>query len=367
MATNQSRVLYTTNDLLEITWTDGRNPQLVVRSYFGRPYTIEPDGSSLLHLLDYAIEPRTIYEIESYLTGNVGFAEDAAAAAVATAIDTKILLTEAEAATQRTETSQWFEKNWRRGLLFYLFSYGMREKTTRETEAIQSEAATAETLEREQLPEPSSYPGRTLRDVLLERRSHRDFNGSSISLTELARILDRVVSPQTASKETKLADRDIQEFVSSAVDSVGITVVASRVDRLDPGVYRYLPDTHEFGVIRRISDPESADSTVQSIANGQEFGMGAGATFLPSLRYPAYLRQSPDWERAWTGYQILSTVAQRLLLAVTAEGLQTWLTVALEESEADDVVGVDWPRESVQTLISVGHEVTTASPDGQYE
>ncbi len=105
--------------------------------------------------------------------------------------------------------------------------------------------------------------GESFRDVVVERRSCREFTGARISRQNLAAILDhghRTASPGPI--------RLLQ-----APERIATHVVVSRVEGLQPGIYRYLPDEHELLLV----EPGDYHQQIAHCALGQELARDAAA------------------------------------------------------------------------------------------
>lgn len=82
--------------------------------------------------------------------------------------------------------------------------------------------------------------GRSFSETVIQRRSTRAFTGETVPREALARILDhghRAASPGPV--------RLLQ-----APEQLAVHLIVLRVPGLTPGVYRYLPDTHEVLLVR---------------------------------------------------------------------------------------------------------------------
>lgn len=206
------------------------------------------------------------------------------------------------------------------------------------------------------LPTPEELPSVPFRKVLLERRSHRDFDGAYISRQELAEILHYTVAPtrQTRSQVSEDSDPELSEYFSVAFLTSKLPLVVSRVKDVQPGVYYYDIQNHELVTYQQFEDATEADSKVADVANGQQFGNRVAVTFFPTVHYEDY-RKFVGGPRSMYGvYQTASIITHRLMLVGTALEYQTWTSTAINESDTNEMLGLEWPELSALSLLSIG-------------
>jgi len=130
-----------------------------------------------------------------------------------------------------------------------------------------------------------------------------------------------------------------------------------RAEDIDPAVYRYRVKEHELGVIRHLTDdPDAIDDALQEVIVEQPYARDAAVVFLLTADLDSYHQQNQG-EAAFR--QLLTMVsghAHRILLTGTATGLDTFQSAAIDDSTADDFVGVNGYDEAVLYFIAVGQK-----------
>jgi SagB-type dehydrogenase family enzyme len=95
------------------------------------------------------------------------------------------------------------------------------------------------------LPEPTLEGETSVEEALVERRSIREYQDQPITLAEASQLLwaaQGVTGPRGQKRTAPSA---------GALYPLELFLVAGEVDGLDPGLYRYHPDGHELGLVRR--------------------------------------------------------------------------------------------------------------------
>jgi SagB-type dehydrogenase family enzyme len=193
------------------------------------------------------------------------------------------------------------------------------------------------------LPAPA-VTDRALEDVIVERGSSRRFDRTSIKLDQLSALLGavghRVPLDATAPDVAKLTDA---------------YVIASAVDGLAPGTYRYLAGLHALEPIT-LGDPRAA---AEHLALDQSLGGDAAFNVYFLADLPTLLSQLGN--RAYRAAHLDASVAAgRMYLAAYALGLGA-SGLTFYDDEVTAYFGPSAAGKSVMFLIAVGRRATRAS------
>jgi SagB-type dehydrogenase family enzyme len=123
-----------------------------------------------------------------------------------------------------------------------------------------------------------------------------------------------------------------------------------RVDRLESGIYRYLPLDHSLVHVREI---DNLPAHLTASTHGQDFSGQAAVTFIWT-GIPA----RTEWRYAEASYKVIALdaghVCQNLYLACEAIGAGTCAIAAYNQTLVDDLLGVDGDEEFSIYMAPVG-------------
>lgn len=193
----------------------------------------------------------------------------------------------------------------------------------------------------------ASFRGTNLLDAITNRKSHRRFNGASLSLTELAFLL---WSTQGIKKE--LAPGTALRTVPSAGcrHPFETYLLISNVDELEVGVYRYLPIEHALVLERK---DEDLVEKLPPATLGQTFSAAAPVTFAWAV-----IPYRTEWRYTTAAHRVIlmdvGHVCQNLYLACEAVGCGTCAIAAYHQDLMDQLLGVDGKDEFTIYLAPVG-------------
>lgn len=177
------------------------------------------------------------------------------------------------------------------------------------------------------LPEPGEYSDMTVGEAINSRRSVRSYSEESITLEELSVLL---FSAQGITSENGLF---------RAAPSAGATypltvfVAASRIDSLEPGIYRYVPEENSL----ELEVPGDSLMSLATAALGQRFARDAAAVLVLAADYS--MTTSVYGERGVRYVDMeAGHAAQNVYLQCTALGLGTVAVGAFADDEVEAIV-----------------------------
>lgn len=307
-----------------------------------------------VELLEYALDGKSKKKLCDYLIKKHDLAPPEADRKVEELIESDLLLEN----RQRIEGGQtWFEHDWDRSLYYHLST---RDEPVPERQPYEGKTGTAEDGGKViDLSTPAEVPDKPLNQVLLDRRTCRDFDGSPIDGNDLSSILYHGTTPARAT--TQDGESNVSETLSFLeVSSFPITVypIIARSPDINPGVYRYEMNSHS---LRHLDDMEyntgeEINDLLQNIVVNQPFIENAPVTLVLSVDLQKWRRIRPQSSGLRHLLTVVSTHAHRLLLTANAFGFDVFQCAALKDSLADEVVGADGFDEAVVYTLTIGRE-----------
>jgi len=198
------------------------------------------------------------------------------------------------------------------------------------------------------LPEPGSVPVQPI-DVITaiaRRRSRRSFSTGSLTLGELGLLLWATQGLREG--PTKPHFRTVPS--AGARHAFETYPCVTRVDGIDPGIYRYLPMSHELV-------PMNAPPGLPGLLANGCYGQGFVAAAAVTLVWTA-LPYRMEWRYGLAAHKVIlldaGHVAQNLYLACEAIGAGTCAIAAYDQEAMDRLLGVDGHDEHVLYLAPVG-------------
>jgi len=191
------------------------------------------------------------------------------------------------------------------------------------------------------LAAPSLAGPLAVEQALQSRRSRRAFRADALALTEVAQLL--------WAAQGRTDDRGHRTAPSAgALYPLELTLVAGRVEGLEPGIYRYLPDGHALG---RAGGGDRR-AAVAATTRGQTWVAGAPVLLVIAA---APLRTRQRYGARAERFVALEAggVAQNVYLQAAARGWATVLVGAFDEPRLRDALGLGSDREPL-ALMPVG-------------
>ncbi|MFF2026232.1 SagB/ThcOx family dehydrogenase [Streptomyces sp. NPDC058171] len=189
-------------------------------------------------------------------------------------------------------------------------------------------------------------------DVLLARRTHREFTGDPVTLRELATVLHYTFGPMYFVDAREYGTLMMRTSPGGgARHEIEAYVGVLNVEGVAPGLYHYNVEQHALELV----DPDFTAQDVDRLGFGQQMAVTAGfVTFLTALvSRAAYKYRHPRTLR-----MILldaGHLAQTFALVSTATGLGPFQTAAFRDSEVEAALGIDGISETALYLIGAGH------------
>lgn len=393
---------YRTNPAVRFSWRPG-DGRLVATVGTDDVETTPVEDPALLAALEFALEPRSRTELVEYLAADVGCSRHQSSEHVSNLRATGLLLPDGDRAA---DYRFWVEHGWDRSLLYHLSTNdpgfdgsgneragneqvvneevvneeaGSKRAGSEETrsggaasEEIGSDEATSTETRSDgagrdetppesgnddvdvALPDPLPLPERPLHEVLLERRTCREFAGETVETEALSSLLHHTSEPVRCARESG-TDAVGTEFFEMAAFPVGLYPVVVRSESLARGVYRYDPAEHGLRLRRSLDgSPAAIDDRLQAVTVNQPWVRDAGVVLLVTADLAAVRRRYRDPAAFRYLCTLLSGHAHRLLVTATAYGFDVFQAAALEESRAEDLLGVDGFDEPVLYVVAVG-------------
>jgi len=194
-----------------------------------------------------------------------------------------------------------------------------------------------------------SMSAMTLVDAMADRESRRLFSDEALSLDQLAFLLWATQGVRGLIRDGLVTLRNVPS--GGGMHPFETYIAVSRVDGLESGLYRYLAIDH-----RLLPFPDSRSDLPRRLTaacNGQPYVGAAAAVFVWTVRpYRTEYRYGDDSLK-----DILISVGhicQNLYLACEAIGVGTCATVAYQQDQLDELLGVDGHDEIPLYVAPVG-------------
>lgn len=208
-----------------------------------------------------------------------------------------------------------------------------------------------DSLERISLPDGAAALVRLAKlsvgEAILARESRRDFSPATFSIEELSALLwavqgvREVLSPAVALRAVPSA---------GARHAFETYLAVSRVEGLDPGIYRYLPFDGEL--VRLPGDGDPALPAARACL-GQGFVAEAAVVFFWTV-IPARM----EWRYGAAAHKVIAIdvghVGQNLYLTTEALGAGVCAIAAYDQEACDRLLGVDGEEEFTVYVAAAG-------------
>jgi len=186
-------------------------------------------------------------------------------------------------------------------------------------------------------------------DAITSRESRRVFTEEALSLRELAYLLWATQGVRGLIRDGLVTLRNVPS--GGGMHPFETYVAAHRIEGLKPGLYRYLAIEHRLHALP--GQWTDLPRQLTAASNGQPYVGKAAAVFVWTARpYRTEYRYGDDSLK-----DILISVGhicQNLYLACEAIGLGTCATVAYQQDQLDEILGVDGHDEIPLYLAPVG-------------
>lgn len=207
--------------------------------------------------------------------------------------------------------------------------------------------------QRFELPPAEPLPeNQTFEDVLLRRRSFQPWTQKQLKLPQLSTILS------LANKENLRLRKEVEARVQgspevlldSAFSALETYFFAFSIEGLVSGMYHYDPRTHSVSLLK---EGLFRDDVARMCIGQRRPGSGS-CTFLISAVFERYMYRYRH-PRAYRNLLInVSEFAHCYILLATALGLSTFMTPALQDEQADALLGVNGYQEAPLYVVAIG-------------
>lgn len=344
---------YSTNPAARFEWSERSNQSLVASIPSGSTDTVAVRDAELLDALEYAFAPRSKAQLRTHLVEECGYDRSKAHERLDELIESGLLLPEERVEGRRN----WFEHGWNLSLYYHLatrdWSFDSDVSASPEAESTRDGPAS----DAVELPSPAPIPDEPLDDVLLARRTCRDFDGSTVESRDLSSILYHGLAPVRDASDGERVSEALS-YVDTGAFPLTVYPVVTRSSDLGRGLYRYRVDDHSVRSLEDWTDegPAAVDDRLRNIVVNQPFIEGGSATLLFAADLEAVRRRYADAAALRHLYATVSAHAHRILLTANAFGFDAFQSAALKDSVVDELVGVDGYRRAVLYFMTIGRE-----------
>lgn len=195
-------------------------------------------------------------------------------------------------------------------------------------------------------PSPDTIAKPRLFDCISDRKSRRKFTDQYLTLAELAYLLWA-----TQGVREVIAGRAFRTVPSAGCRHPFDTYLAvSRVDGLEPGIYRYLALSHQLALVEATLDVEAR---LKAVSGGMTWIASAAVTFVwVATPYRSEWRYAGEAQRV--ALLDAGHVCQNLYLAAESLGCGTCAIGAFRQTDIDAMFGLDGKEEFVLYCAPVG-------------
>ncbi len=192
----------------------------------------------------------------------------------------------------------------------------------------------------------------TLFQSLLDRRSHRAYTSEPISFEELSYLL---WASDGVHEVTKHHGAGTKRTVPSggARHPYEIYILVNNVEKLEPGIYRYIAIGHKLLLIK--AKKEVDKNELKELVSQPFILKGAVIFFFVTIPYRM------EWRYSIPSFKVIAIeaghICQNLYLACEALNLGTCAIAAYNQEIADEVLGVNGEDEFTVYLAPVGRKV----------
>lgn len=347
---------YLTNKTTKIDWR-GSDEELAVSTYHDGPSTQRLDDVSTLEILEFGLDPKSEAELLAFMTDELGLIEPQAERQFRSLVDSGLLVPSDHPFLEKS--SEWFDKKWRQALYYHFGTQDVDPAENRRPTGTPPDR----TLERArdvvegtvvELPEPGSLTDKPVNEVMLRRRTHRTFAGEAFDARTLSTLLYHSFE-KTRKGRNRVAREETASHASVATHlPFEVSLVVQRNDDLEPGVYRYDIREHELVRTRTFESPEAADDRVVEVTVDQSYPAGAAVTVLFTTPFSREFERYRHSRALRNAYVQAAVQSHRVILTAIAMDLRAFLTPAIRDTVADDLVGVDGFEEAVTYTTPVG-------------
>lgn len=201
------------------------------------------------------------------------------------------------------------------------------------------------------LPRVRSDLPQKFSEVLLARRTVRDFTDAPVGVEQLSVLCDLAFAPQQFVNADPFGALPLRTYANAGARSeLEVYVNAIKVEGVDPGLYHYNGIEHSLELIGDVLS--CADMGYLSYE--QDMCSAAAVSFFVTARVDrvGHKYRNPRALRAI--YADGGHLAQAFGMIATACGLGAWQTLAFRDTEIEEKLGIDGVVETVIYLLGTG-------------
>lgn len=197
--------------------------------------------------------------------------------------------------------------------------------------------------------------GTQLDEMLSRRTTCRNFDVSRpLPLSLLAGMLEHVLMAKSY-VEPEPGVRFLKKNVPSAggLHPMEAYVLVQSVEGLEAGLYHYHPVAHELGLIS--DQPESTSDFSRRLLSGQHWFADAHVLVILVCRFERNFWKYRQHAKAYRAVTLdAGHISQAIYTAATEQGLGAFVTAAINESEAERLLGLEPLREGPLAVCGFG-------------
>ncbi|MBL7075947.1 MAG: SagB/ThcOx family dehydrogenase [Kiritimatiellae bacterium] len=204
-------------------------------------------------------------------------------------------------------------------------------------------------------PETLALGQMPLKDVVTQRRSHRTFAATPLTLEELSFLLwcTQGVAKVDRDAEGRIVNQYRTVPSGGARHPFETYLLLNRVEGLTPGVYRFLP--HEHALIQ-IREDKALAPKIKAACYGQAAPPQAAVVFVWTA-----VPYRTEWRYGPIAHRMIAIeaghVCQNLYLAAESIGAGACAMLAYNQVKMDALLGVDGKEEFAIYIAPVGKQV----------
>lgn len=193
-----------------------------------------------------------------------------------------------------------------------------------------------------QLPKPNLKGSMSLEEAISRRKSERSYRGDPLNLTQVGQLL---WSAQGITRESR-GYRAVPS--AGATFPLEIYLVAGRVNRLQPGLYKYLPRTHS---LIKVKDGDLREELAEA-ALSQHMIKNAPVSFIIAADYERTARRYGERTHRYVHIEV-GHAGQNLNLQAISLGFGAVMVGAFSDESVKNLLGLP-EKEDPLYIIPVG-------------
>jgi SagB-type dehydrogenase family enzyme len=204
------------------------------------------------------------------------------------------------------------------------------------------------------LPDHSLLQAASLWETLLRRRTCRDFDPRTLTLSQVATLIHAAFGATDRNDEEGGLRAEGYRRTSPAAGGLQVCepyLWVRQVDGLAPGLYHYLSLQHELEIVRE----GLPDETLGQHLCNQNWADDLPCGVVITARFDKMWWKYPH-SRAYRPMMIdVGHLSQTLTLCATAMGLKVWMTGYFHDKSLNRLLDLDEPNEHVVFFLGFGH------------